>query len=67
MLDSHFPFPRLSQVRTDVESSTALWEANPHAMQDALDLHSKILRECSNRYNGYEIGTGAFNNIYFAQ
>ena len=51
------PRGKAALVRTDVQGSTALWEANPSAMEEALALHSKILRECSSKYNGYEIGT----------
>ncbi|CAB9516773.1 Adenylate cyclase [Seminavis robusta] len=44
-------------VRTDIESSTNLWEADPKAMLKALHLHNDIMRqEITNSY-GYEIGT----------
>jgi class 3 adenylate cyclase len=44
-------------VLTDVQGSTSLWEANPQAMQEALDLHDKILRRFCAFHNGYEIDT----------
>jgi class 3 adenylate cyclase len=42
-------------VFTDIQSSTALWEANCSAMQEALVLHNAILRECIVEHHGYEI------------
>jgi len=44
-------------VLTDVQGSTSLWEADPQAMQSALDLHDKILRKNCAAVNGYEIDT----------
>jgi len=44
-------------VLTDVQGSTSLWEANPQAMQEALDIHDRILRRNCASYNGYEIDT----------
>mmetsp|Transcript_30922 Transcript_30922/g.47158 ORF Transcript_30922/g.47158 Transcript_30922/m.47158 type:complete len:916 (-) Transcript_30922:74-2821(-) len=44
-------------VLTDVQGSTSIWEANPQAMQEALDVHDKILRKNCASYNGYEIDT----------
>jgi class 3 adenylate cyclase len=44
-------------VLTDVQGSTSLWEANPQAMQEALDLHDKIMRRFCAFHNGYEIDT----------
>mmetsp|Transcript_17700 Transcript_17700/g.26812 ORF Transcript_17700/g.26812 Transcript_17700/m.26812 type:complete len:788 (+) Transcript_17700:3-2366(+) len=44
-------------VLTDVQGSTSLWEADPQAMQTALDIHDKILRQQCAAHNGYEIDT----------
>ena len=44
-------------VLTDVQGSTSLWESNPQAMQEALDIHDKILRRFCAFHNGYEIDT----------
>lgn len=40
-------------VFTDVQGSTAQWEANPEIMTIALDMHFKIMREHMNRSGGY--------------
>lgn len=40
-------------VFTDVQGSTAQWEANPEIMTIALDIHFKIMREHMNRAGGY--------------
>lgn len=57
-VSSHGP-PRdiATIVLTDVQGSTSIWEANPQAMQEALDIHDKILRKNCASYNGYEIDT----------
>ena len=44
-------------VYTDIQGSTAMWEANPAAMKEALDLHDRIIRKCYSNQNGYEITT----------
>ncbi|CAB9497520.1 Receptor-type adenylate cyclase [Seminavis robusta] len=44
-------------VLTDVEGSTALWEADPNAMRKALEVHDKIVRQICCEYFGYEIDT----------
>lgn len=44
-------------VYTDIQGSTAMWEANPVAMKEALDLHDRIIRKCYSNQNGYEITT----------
>ncbi len=40
-------------VFTDVQGSTAQWEAFPEIMTIALDIHFKIMREHMNRAGGY--------------
>lgn len=44
-------------VISDVEDATSVWEEKPHAMQEAVSLHDKILRRNCDNYNGYEIDT----------
>jgi class 3 adenylate cyclase len=44
-------------VLTDIEGSTALWEANPHAMQSALETHDQIIQKCTREHNGYVVTT----------
>ncbi len=40
---------------TDVEGSTALWEWNPTAMDSAIDLHNRTLRDLLFEFGGHEI------------
>eukprot|EP01063_Lacrimia_lanifica_P005498 TRINITY_DN13273_c0_g1_i1.p1 TRINITY_DN13273_c0_g1~~TRINITY_DN13273_c0_g1_i1.p1 ORF type:complete len:1391 (+),score=436.06 TRINITY_DN13273_c0_g1_i1:77-4174(+) len=51
------PQGMLNLVFTDVQSSTSLWEREPEAMQQALDLHNKLLRRAMMRFCGYEVKT----------
>jgi class 3 adenylate cyclase len=44
-------------VLTDIEGSTALWEADSHAMQSALETHDQIIQKCTREHNGYVITT----------
>lgn len=44
-------------VFTDVEGSTAQWEANPEIMTLALEIHFKIMRELLQSAGGYECKT----------
>ena len=44
-------------IFTDIQGSTALWEANHTAMDMALVLHNHIMRQYCNEFNGYEIMT----------
>jgi class 3 adenylate cyclase len=44
-------------VCTDIQDSSALWEANPDAMHEALRLHDDILRTAIAMHHGYEIVT----------
>ncbi len=58
-LKSNVKIPRgeITIVVTDVEGSTKLWEDDPVAMEEALDLHDSIIRKCYTNQNGYEIMT----------
>jgi len=51
------PQDKATIVLTDVQGSTSLWEANPQAMQESLDIHDRILRRNCAFHNGYEIDT----------
>ncbi len=44
-------------VITDIQGSTSMWEQDPPAMKDALDLHDKIIRKCYAQHLAYEITT----------
>jgi class 3 adenylate cyclase len=44
-------------IFTDIQGSTALWEADASAMQAALALHDDIMRKCCAASHGYEIRT----------
>ena len=50
-------------IYTDVQGSTALWEADAMAMKKATDIHDSIIRRCYSDHGGYEITTegDAFN------
>ena len=47
----------LSLVFTDVQSSTEIWERQPLAMQNALELHNNLLRKLLLRFCGFEVKT----------
>eukprot|EP01061_Rhynchopus_euleeides_P017487 TRINITY_DN29062_c0_g1_i1.p1 TRINITY_DN29062_c0_g1~~TRINITY_DN29062_c0_g1_i1.p1 ORF type:complete len:669 (+),score=252.49 TRINITY_DN29062_c0_g1_i1:285-2009(+) len=42
-------------VFTDIQSSTKLWEACPAGMKVALKVHNSVIRECIERFHGYEV------------
>ena len=42
---------------TDVQGSTALWEADPVAMRHALNVHDELIRDLRAQFGGYEIDT----------
>eukprot|EP01062_Namystynia_karyoxenos_P076640 TRINITY_DN7547_c0_g1_i1.p1 TRINITY_DN7547_c0_g1~~TRINITY_DN7547_c0_g1_i1.p1 ORF type:complete len:951 (+),score=174.15 TRINITY_DN7547_c0_g1_i1:88-2853(+) len=42
---------------TDIESSTALWEAHPQGMYDALQIHNRVVRRTAACHGGYEVKT----------
>eukprot|EP01062_Namystynia_karyoxenos_P034135 TRINITY_DN2503_c1_g1_i1.p1 TRINITY_DN2503_c1_g1~~TRINITY_DN2503_c1_g1_i1.p1 ORF type:complete len:948 (+),score=180.62 TRINITY_DN2503_c1_g1_i1:94-2844(+) len=49
--------PFVSLCFTDIESSTALWEAHPQGMYDSLLLHNSVMRSSATRCGGYEVKT----------
>ena len=49
------PTGSLSIVFTDIEDSTALWESEPTAMREALQMHDDMLRAKIKLYQGYEV------------
>ena len=44
-------------VFTDIQGSTATWEACPEAMKDALQVHNRVIRKCNREFGGYEVKT----------
>jgi class 3 adenylate cyclase len=61
--DMVIPKGEVTIIYTDVQGSTALWEADPMSMKKATDIHDSIIRRCYSDYKGYEITTegDAFN------
>ncbi|KAL7491713.1 hypothetical protein ACHAWT_001979 [Skeletonema menzelii] len=57
------PSGEVTIIYTDVQGSTALWEADPMSMKKATDIHDSIIRRCYSDHGGYEITTegDAFN------
>ncbi|KAL3826681.1 hypothetical protein ACHAXA_001204 [Cyclostephanos tholiformis] len=51
------PEGEVTIIYTDVQGSTALWEADPISMKKATDLHDSIIRKCYADHGGYEITT----------
>lgn len=45
-------------VATDVEGSTMLWEWNHAVMDEAIEVHDRIMRAQLFKFGGYEITTG---------
>jgi class 3 adenylate cyclase len=54
---SSMPEHHAALVFTDIQGSTALWEANPEAMSEALALHDSIVRKHLAENSGYEFKT----------
>ncbi|KAJ9472208.1 Adenylate cyclase [Diplonema papillatum] len=44
-------------VFTDIQSSTATWDACSEGMKVALELHNEFIRMCAQSQNGYEVKT----------
>jgi len=61
--DMTAPTGEVTIIYTDVQGSTALWEACPSDMKKAQDIHDQIMRKCYTDHSGYEIITegDAFN------
>eukprot|EP01059_Diplonema_ambulator_P024973 TRINITY_DN417_c0_g1_i6.p1 TRINITY_DN417_c0_g1~~TRINITY_DN417_c0_g1_i6.p1 ORF type:complete len:698 (+),score=165.89 TRINITY_DN417_c0_g1_i6:113-2206(+) len=58
----HVPPPGLESKRaalvfTDIQGSTATWEACPDGMGEGLKVHNEVMRECAAAHNGYEVKT----------
>lgn len=51
------PTGRIALVFTDVQGSTALWDAIPDAMREALAVHNALLRATLAEAKGYEVKT----------
>eukprot|EP01064_Diplonema_japonicum_P024660 TRINITY_DN3528_c0_g1_i11.p1 TRINITY_DN3528_c0_g1~~TRINITY_DN3528_c0_g1_i11.p1 ORF type:complete len:719 (+),score=121.88 TRINITY_DN3528_c0_g1_i11:78-2234(+) len=63
---------RAALVFTDIQGSTATWEACPDGMKEGLRVHNKAMRDCITEHNGYEVKTigdafmVAFESVYDA-
>ena len=44
-------------VFTDIEGSTALWDASKDTMSKALEIHHNVIRKVIDRHQGYEVKT----------
>lgn len=56
-LQENAPEGKVTFVFTDIQSSTSLWESEPDAMDQSLELHDRILRMLLKKFNGYEVKT----------
>ena len=44
-------------IYTDVQGSTALWEADPLVMKRATDIHDSVIRKCYANHGEYKVIT----------
>ncbi|KAI9359269.1 hypothetical protein DFJ73DRAFT_817619 [Zopfochytrium polystomum] len=51
------PTGSLALVFTDIQSSTAIWEAAPQSMQESVKLHHSLMRKLLRETGGYEVKT----------
>ena len=58
-LDSNVIPPKgdVTIVFTDIRESTDLWEKCPDAMDSALSIHSRVIRQAIRKHGGYEVKT----------
>ncbi|KNC53365.1 uncharacterized protein AMSG_08866 [Thecamonas trahens ATCC 50062] len=56
-LESEAPSGKLAIVTSDIQDSTALWEAEPDRMADVLDMHNDLMRRAIEKSGGYEFKT----------
>eukprot|EP00754_Rhynchopus_humris_P002178 Rhum_TRINITY_DN11204_c0_g1::Rhum_TRINITY_DN11204_c0_g1_i1::g.43279::m.43279 len=49
--------PQVAIVFTDVKASTMLWETVPNSMPEAMRTHNRVIRQCIDKANGYEVKT----------
>lgn len=47
----------VSMVFTDIESSSTLWESQPSATFDGINLHNDLIRPIVTKYRGFEVKT----------
>eukprot|EP01062_Namystynia_karyoxenos_P072149 TRINITY_DN6807_c0_g1_i1.p1 TRINITY_DN6807_c0_g1~~TRINITY_DN6807_c0_g1_i1.p1 ORF type:complete len:951 (+),score=236.68 TRINITY_DN6807_c0_g1_i1:97-2853(+) len=51
------PIPEVCVCFTDIQASTALWEAYPQGMHSGLRVHNSVLRATAAALGGYEVKT----------
>eukprot|EP00817_Percolomonadidae_sp_ATCC50343_P003580 CAMPEP_0117426718 /NCGR_PEP_ID=MMETSP0758-20121206/6755_1 /TAXON_ID=63605 /ORGANISM="Percolomonas cosmopolitus, Strain AE-1 (ATCC 50343)" /LENGTH=709 /DNA_ID=CAMNT_0005212013 /DNA_START=519 /DNA_END=2645 /DNA_ORIENTATION=- len=51
------PQGEVALVFTDIQDSTKLWEHDQEAMQSAVMIHNRVMREAILEFNGYEVKT----------
>ncbi|RYG60307.1 adenylate/guanylate cyclase domain-containing protein [bacterium] len=52
-----FPSGSVTLVFTDIEGSSALWEAHNKAFSPVLEAHNRIMRAAAAKWNGFEVKT----------
>ena len=51
------PTGNVAIVFTDIKGSTALWKRSAGDMNDAMEIHNEVMRDCCAEFNGYEVKT----------
>eukprot|EP01065_Artemidia_motanka_P034543 TRINITY_DN4207_c0_g1_i11.p1 TRINITY_DN4207_c0_g1~~TRINITY_DN4207_c0_g1_i11.p1 ORF type:complete len:679 (+),score=222.27 TRINITY_DN4207_c0_g1_i11:1476-3512(+) len=51
------PTGKIAVCFTDIVGSTRLWDADPHAMNDAMETHNDAIRQLLRSLGGYEVKT----------
>jgi class 3 adenylate cyclase len=49
------PTGKVTLLFTDIQGSTAQWEADAETMEKSLALHNKLFRDLMKEYGGYEV------------
>ena len=51
------PTGNVAIVFTDIKGSTALWKSSAGDMNNAMEIHNEVMRDCCIEFNGYEVKT----------